>query len=323
MPLTTPPDQLDSRPVPFLPLLFSAVLATTPAPSIPLQEGAALPDGSAVAAPIQVAKAKIIDVPSVFSTRVALERERLLEEFPDSLVEKLWLQDWLDIERATQFGRLVEVKSDPEGFGIVLRLDGASRIGELEDDDLKQRILCRLARPAAGLLYRIAWRLRLIEGESYEPLEVTSLVRTWDYQLRLTEVNSNADRTREGVPPTHVLGLAFDLARSRMSKERQTRLESVLGEFADNGELAYYKEGAGNDTYHVIALPSAAEDLTRYYEKVTGDAQKRVVANARHRYVPDSPCVMFGSALEPYSAICSCEMPVEASAVTAALPPTP
>lgn len=318
MPLTTPSDQLDSRPVPFLPLLFSALFAMTPAPSAPV------PDGAAVADPgLQVAKAKIIEVPPVFTTRVALERDRLLKEFPDSLVEKLWLQDWLDIERATQFGRLVEVKSDPEGVGIVLRLDGASRIGELEDDDLKQRILCRLAKPAAGLLYRIAWRLRLIEGESYEPLEVTSLVRTWDYQLRLTEVNSNADRTREGVPPTHVLGLAFDLARSRMSKDRQARLESVLGEFADNGELAYYKEGAGNDTYHVIALPSAAEDLTRYYERVTGDAQKRVVANARHRTVPDSPCVMFGSALEPYSAICSCELPVDASAVTAALPPSP
>ena len=220
----------------------------------------------------------------------------------------------MDLERAYRAGRLVDVPSDPEGLGYVLRLDGMSRIGELEDDALKQALLCRLSKPAAGLLFRVASRLRLVEGEAYEPLEITSLVRTWDYQLRLTEVNGNADRTREGVPPTHVLGLAFDIARNRLGPEREKRLEAVLDDLAALGELAFYKEGGGHETYHVIALPSAADVLARHYERISGEGEKRVEAVARHRGVLDSPCVTFGTSLEPYSSICHCELPVEASA---------
>lgn len=244
----------------------------------------------------------------------AAERERLLAEFPESLVERLWIRDWLDLELAFQDGRVIDIASDPAGAGFVLRLEGASRIAELENDEIKQRLLCRLAKPAAGLLYRLAWRLRLIEGEAYEPLEITSLVRTWDYQIRLAAVNPNADGTREGMPPTHVLGLAFDIARSPLSAERERRLEGVLEEFAVAGELAFYKEGAGNDTYHVMALPSAEEVLLGYYDRHVVAAEKKALANLRHRYLPESPCVMFGAALEPYSAECQCELPVEATA---------
>lgn len=243
-------------------------------------------------------------------------RHLLLREFPDELVERMWIQDWQDAERAYQYGRLVDVPSDPDGRGIRLRLEGASRIGELVDDAYRQMLLCRLTKPAAGLLYRIASRLRLMEGEAYEPLEITSLLRTWDYQIALTDVNPNADRTRDGVPPTHVLGLAFDIARSRMSEERQQRIEFLFDQLARDGELAYYKEGSHNglEHYHVIALPSAEFSLARHFERETHAAEKQEVAQQRHRYVPESPCVTFGSSLEPFSAICSCELPLEVSA---------
>jgi hypothetical protein len=244
------------------------------------------------------------------------DRALLLREFPDDLVERMWIQDWQDLERLYLVGRLVDVPSDPVGRGIELRLEGSSRIGELEDDPYRQRMLLRLTKSAAGLLYRVAARLRLIEGQAYEPLQITSLVRTWDYQLRLTDVNPNADRTREGVPPTHCLGLAFDIARSRMSYERQQRVEFLLDQMARDGELAYYKEGSTNGLmhYHVMALPSADFQLAREYERQSESADRREVALQRHRYQPDAPCVMFGSSLEPFSAICSCELPVEVSA---------
>jgi hypothetical protein len=300
--------------VPLTPRILPAALAAVLAVSAPC---AAVSLDPAAAAP--VLPPKIIDVDPGLDTGPSHEtadRARLLREFPDELVERMWIQDWQDLERAFQFGRLVDVPSDPVGRGIVLRLEGGSRIGELEEDPYRQRMMCRLTRSAAGLLYRVAARMRLIEGQAYEPLEITSLVRTWDYQLRLTDVNPNADRTREGVPPTHVLGLAFDIARTRMSYERQERLEFLLDQLARDGELAYYKEGSSNGLmhYHVIALPSADFALAREYERQTQEADRQYAAVQRHRYQPEAPCVTFGTSLEPFSAICSCELPLEVSA---------
>ncbi len=263
---------------------------------------------------------KIIDVPNANRYGAPLhrtaDREMLMREFPDELVERMWLQDWTDIERAYQFGQLVDVPSDPDGRGIVLRLEGGSRIGELEDDAYKQTLLCRLTKPALGLLYRIASRMRQIEGPDFVPLEITSLVRTWDYQLRLTDVNPNADRTRDGVPPTHVLGMAFDIARTQMSFERQQLIESVFDELSQTGELAYYKEGSNNGLmhYHVMALPSAETQLARYYERDSHYREQAAVAYGERARLPEAPCVTFGSSLEPFSAICSCELPLEVSA---------
>jgi hypothetical protein len=271
---------------------------------------------------------RIIDVPSAAPgstpygtpSRRTAPREMLMREFPDELVERMWLQDWTDIERASEFGQLVDVPSDPDGRGIVLRLEGGSRIGELETDDYKQSLLCRLTKPAVGLLYRVASRMRQIEGPDYVPLEITSLVRTWDYQLRLTDVNPNADRTRDGVPPTHVLGMAFDIARTQMSYERQQRIEGVFDELAEAGELAYYKEGSHNGLmhYHVMALPSAETQLARYYERDVPShfREQAAVSYGERAKMPEAPCVTFGSSLEPFSAICSCELPLEVSAAT-------
>jgi hypothetical protein len=282
---------------------------------------------------------KIIDVPSPHShsshsshdtpygvpARRTADREMLMREFPDDLVERMWLQDWTDIERATQFGQLVDVPSDPDGRGIVLRLEGGSRIGELTTDDYQQALLCRLTKPAVGLLYRIASRMRQIEGPDYVPLEITSLVRTWDYQLRLSDVNPNADRTRDGVPPTHVLGMAFDIARTQMSYERQQRLEDVFDELGATGEMAYYKEGSHNGLmhYHVMALPSAETQLARYYERDSHFREQAVVTYGERAKLPEAPCVTFGSSLEPFSAICSCELPLEVSAVATTTPEAP
>jgi len=315
--IATPPTPTPTAPTPTAPTA-SAYASPAEAPAAPAAQLASVPALPPVPAPAPI-RPKIIDAPGEdppSPARHTADRDQLLREFPDEYVEAMWLQDWTDLERAHQFGRLVDVVSDPEGKGIMLRLEGGSRIGELENDSYRQMLLCRLAKPAAALLYRIAARMRQIEGEEFEPLEITSLVRTWDYQLRLTDVNPNADRTREGVPPTHVLGLAFDIARTAMSKERQHRLELLLDQFALSGELAYYKEGSLNGLmhYHIIALPSAEAVLVRAYERESNATGREETAGARTRYLPDAPCVSFGSSLEPFSAICSCELPLEVSA---------
>lgn len=298
--------------------VFGASPALATAAAAPLATGNASPAIPVTPSPI---KPKIIDVRAALSSgrpHHTADRQLLLREFPDDLVESLWLQDWQDIERAYQFGRLVDIPSDPDGTGVMLRLEGWSRIGELEDDAYRQTLLCRLAKPAAGLLYRIASRMKLIEGDAYEALEVTSLVRTWDYQLRLSDVNPNADRSRDGVPPTHVLGLAFDIARSQMTPDRQQRIEYLFDQMAMDGQLAYYKEGSNNGLahYHVIALPSAEFALVQDYDRVAGIDSRPLDEDGKPRTLPESPCVTFGVSLEPFSSICSCELPAEMIATT-------
>ena len=62
------------------------------------------------------------------------------------------------------------------------------------------------------------------------------------------------------------------------------------------------------------AASSAA--LAREFERGIVVAAQTQEARSRHRYAPEAPCVTFGSSLEPFSAICSCELPVEVSSAT-------
>ena len=275
---------------------------------------------------------KLSDGADSYTRPASPDRSMLLRELSSRVTSELWIEDFSNLERAYYEGLLIDVPNDPARFGFELRLMGASRIGELEDDPVRRAMLCRVSKPAAGLLYQVAERLRRIEGDTFTPLVITSLVRPWEYQQRLAEVNPNADSTRDGVPPTHVLGLAFDISRHGMSAQREQRIEELLSELARDGELAFYKEGTGGETYHLIALPSAREQLTAYWRQADGQGEYRVAsyqapawhdsdsaaagqqaaaAPERHDFVPESPCVRFGLGLEPYSSICSCEVPLQ------------
>jgi hypothetical protein len=130
----------------------------------------------------------------------------------------------------------------------------------------------RLAKPAAGLLYRIANYLRETEGSAFMPLPVTSLVRPWSYQKRLMMSNANANTIRAGVPPTHVFGLAFDIPRAQMANDRERRLQKYLDTLADDGTIVYFKEGKAQATYHVIAMPAAHDELEADFYEMTARA---------------------------------------------------
>jgi hypothetical protein len=195
------------------------------------------------------------------------KKEHLARIFTKDLVDRLWMEDYEDLDRACERGWLVDVPDDPQGLGVSIRKSGNSPVGEKERDAERRAKLYRLAKPCAGLLYRIAAHLREVEGAAFTPLQVTSLVRPWTYQKKLMASNANANTIRAGVPPTHVFGLAFDIPRAQMPAERERRLQRYLDALAADGTVVYFKEGKAQATYHVIAMPAAHEELEAdFYE---------------------------------------------------------
>lgn len=203
------------------------------------------------------------------------KKEILARVFTKDVVNRLWMEDYDDLDAATRRGWLVEVPDDPEGLGIAIRKAGNSPVGEKERDPSRRAKMYRLAKPTAGLLYRIAAHLREAEGPAFTPLQVSSLVRPWTYQKKLMASNANADIIRAGVPPTHVFGLAFDLPRGDMTADRERRLQRYLDALAADGSVMYFKEGKVQSTYHVIAMPAghaALEADFREFSARTGRA---------------------------------------------------
>ncbi|HYC57478.1 MAG TPA: DUF5715 family protein [Candidatus Binatia bacterium] len=214
--------------------------------------------------------------PEAFSSAAPRESEskkdHLARIFTRSLVEELWIEDYADIDQACERGWLVDVPDDPVGLGVSIRKSGNSPVGEKERDPIKRSKLYRLAKPAAGLLYRIAGKLRDMEGGAFTPLQVTSLVRPWSYQKRLMASNANANTIKAGVPPTHVFGLAFDIPRADMPAVRERRLQGYLDELAEDGKIVYFKEGRAQATYHVIAMPAAHDEFEADFYELTARA---------------------------------------------------
>lgn len=200
------------------------------------------------------------------------KKEQLARIFTKEIVDHLWMEDYADLDAACHRGWLVDVPDDPAGLGISIRKSGNSPVGEKERDLDRRAKLYRLAKPTAGLLYRIAAHMRETEGAAFTPLQVTSMVRPWTYQKKLMASNVNANTIRAGVPPTHVFGLAFDIPRGDMTAERERRLERYLETLAEDGTIVYFKEGKAQATYHVIAMPAAHEELEADFYELTAHA---------------------------------------------------
>ncbi len=200
------------------------------------------------------------------------KKEQLARIFTPALVDKLWMNDYPDLDAACERGWLVDVPDDPEGLGVHVRKSGNCPVGEKEHDVARRAKLYRLAKPAAGLLYRIAAHLRETEGAGFSPLQVSSLVRPWSYQKKLMASNINANTIKAGVPPTHVFGLAFDIPRGDMPAARERTLERYLDSLADAGKIVYFKEGRAQATYHIIAMPAAHEELEADFYELTARA---------------------------------------------------
>ncbi|MGE5392452.1 MAG: DUF5715 family protein [Candidatus Saccharibacteria bacterium] len=193
------------------------------------------------------------------------KREALLKALPDSKVKELWLADYPALDRAFREGRLIALDSD-SAAGFVLRKTGKWPIGEREPKKKLREKLYRLSPSAAGLLYYLSSEIRLAFKEEFQPLEITSLVRTARYQKSLAKVNGNARVDRLKIPPTHVLGLAFDIAWTKMPKPEVKELVHLLDDLSAEGKIVYFLEGAVSAAFHVVALPQAEQEFTQYYE---------------------------------------------------------
>jgi len=210
--------------------------------------------------------------PEILPQGKETKKEQLARIFTPALVEQLWMNDYADLDSACERGWLVDVPDDPAGLGIHVRKSGNCPVGEKEHDLARRAKLYRLAKPAAGLLYRIAEHLRQTEGNAFTPVQVSSLVRPWTYQKKLMASNANANTIRAGVPPTHVFGLAFDLPRGDMSSIRERNLQRYLDLLADAGKVVYFKEGKAQATFHIIALPGAGQEFEADFYELTARA---------------------------------------------------
>jgi len=135
-----------------------------------------------------------------------------------------------------------------------LARDFSGQSYDLADPDSRRMLKMRLlsfARPEAqAMLFEIARGYR----EKFErPLPVTSLIRTRQYQKRLSEWNRNA--ARNAMPP-HVAGLAFDILYRFMSASEQEYLMSVIASLKSAGRIEALRES--RDHIHVFTFANAA-----------------------------------------------------------------
>jgi hypothetical protein len=111
---------------------------------------------------------------------------------------------------------------------------------------LKMRLL-RFMRPEARTeMLAIA---RQYHQQFNRPLPVTSLVRTEEYQRRLSEWNRNAARNAS---PPHVTGLAFDVYYRFMTYGEQEYLMTIIANLKREGRIEALRET--RDHIHVFAF---------------------------------------------------------------------
>ncbi len=85
------------------------------------------------------------------------------------------------------------------------------------------------------------------------PLRVTSLTRSMDYQILLTQGNANAYKVRgAGALPPHTSGCAFDLARKHMPADEQNFVMNKLAEMERENKLDALIEYGLNACFHVF-----------------------------------------------------------------------
>jgi hypothetical protein len=163
------------------------------------------------------------------------------------------------LRQATAEGELVPLSS-VELPNLQPRLWGHSPIAER---DLENQDLYVALRPAAmGMLIDITQRVQ------YGPLELTSLVRTAEYQQALMRGNGNANTD----VPTHAMGYAVDIGLKFMPADTATELRRVLEEMRANGDIYFIAE-ANQLTFHIVPVPSRLANFEALYHQTVAAAQ--------------------------------------------------
>lgn len=170
------------------------------------------------------------------------------------------LVDVADLKKGLRDGTLVTIPQNPEKFGFSLRLEGAGMVAELDKQNQTSYLATQI--PEAGLALWIGTEFqKLRAGHSSQViLNITSASRTVEYQEKLTKSNPVATKELS----FHVLGLAFDIAKSNLDANAQRDLQFVLDELDSTGMISWVPE---IKAYHVVVAPDpiAREFFTRFY----------------------------------------------------------
>jgi hypothetical protein len=167
--------------------------------------------------------------------------------------------------RSDRGKRLARVFDHPDYFGYRLRTSGLGAIGAY---DPKNQELYMQASPAAiGTLAYIAFETRRLfdemkTGETFHPLEVTSLVQP-------------VDPLAQGSPEVlaHCTGHVFDIDLRQMSRAQKQCLRFVLDDLGWYGYLGFTEEAPGSDSMHIGCSPSSREFFAQVFqEAVAGTA---------------------------------------------------
>lgn len=185
-----------------------------------------------------------------------------IKEVYAPLASSTMFEDREDLKRALASGELV-LLDHPERFNVTPRVSGESYIGQ---QDLEHQNLYVSLRPAAmGMLFEIAKRVR-----DHGPLEVTSLVRSAEYQQLLMRGNGNANTD----VPTHAMGYAIDIGVKQMPIDMANALRGVLEQMRAAGDIYFIGE-RNQLTFHVVPVPARFDHFARVYET------ERLAAEAR------------------------------------------
>jgi hypothetical protein len=172
------------------------------------------------------------------------------------------------------------------------RLD-AEGLERIEDeDDLSGRIANRLLVPlpaSAGLTVNLnlsehhrycrPWTARFLsdlarahEATFHKPLEVSSAVRTVEYQKRLMAVNGNAAPAEGDIVSPHLTGSTIDIAKDGLSRQELAWMRRKLTGLEDAGKIDVEEE-----------FEQSCFHITVYKNYAPPRAQRRTVQSAAGR----------------------------------------
>jgi len=169
--------------------------------------------------------------------------------------------------KRVQGTKLVKAFDNPDVFGFRLYKSGPEAIAEKELEDPE---LFLHASPAAiGVLTYIAFETRRLHeamgstGETFVPLEVTSLVRTLEYQEQLDGLTPNA-RT---IFPIHCTGQVFDVSYLHLPPGQRECLEFVVDDLGWYGALGFRPDPLAGKMQEVGSSPAAKPFFEKIYQE--------------------------------------------------------
>ena len=88
------------------------------------------------------------------------------------------------------------------------------------------------------------------------PLRISSLSRSMDYQISLNKNNANSFVVRgKGSLPPHTSGCAVDIPRKNLTAEEQNFMMKLLSEMERANKLDALREGSDNACFHFFIFP--------------------------------------------------------------------